>query len=64
MSRRHAKFTQADVARIIRAAKQTGAANITIRPDGSFVVGIDLTPTPASASPDDPPVALAAPIVL
>jgi hypothetical protein len=43
MSRRLAKVTQADVARAIRAAKQAGATDITIRPDGSIVIGLSLT---------------------
>lgn len=38
MSRRPAKFTQADVARAIRAAKQEGAAAIEVKPDGSIIV--------------------------
>jgi len=40
MSRRQAKVTQADVARAIRAAKQAGATDITVRPDGSIVIGL------------------------
>lgn len=36
MSRRPAKFTQADVARAIRAAKQADAAGIEVQPDGSI----------------------------
>jgi hypothetical protein len=38
VSRRPAKFTQADVARAIRAAKQEGAAAIEVKPDGSIIV--------------------------
>jgi hypothetical protein len=38
MSRRPATFTQADVARAIRAAKQEGAAEVEVRPDGGIVV--------------------------
>lgn len=59
MSRRHAKVTQADVARAIRAAKQAGASDVTIRPDGSIIIGLSLVrpvddpKNPALASWDD-----------
>jgi hypothetical protein len=36
MSRTGAKFTQADVAQSIRAAKQAGAGSIELRPDGTI----------------------------
>jgi hypothetical protein len=36
MSRTPARFTQADVARAIRAAKQAGAGSIEILPDGTI----------------------------
>ena len=36
MSRTPARITQADVARVIRAAKQAGAAGVELRPDGTF----------------------------
>jgi hypothetical protein len=52
MSRRLAKVTQADVARAIRAAKQAGATDITIRPDGSIVIGLSLTEIPARVEPE------------
>jgi hypothetical protein len=52
MSRRLAKVTQADVARAIRAAKQAGATDITIRPDGSIVIGLSLTQIQAGAEPE------------
>jgi len=52
MSRRLAKVTQADVARAIRAAKQAGATDITIRPDGSIVIGLSLTQIQAAAEPE------------
>jgi hypothetical protein len=48
MSRTAAKFTQADVARSIRAAKQAGAGAVELLPDGR--IRIDLTgekPPPA-----------------
>jgi hypothetical protein len=38
MSRTPARFTQADIARVIRAARQTGAATVEVRPDGSILV--------------------------
>jgi hypothetical protein len=38
MPRRAATFTQADVARAIRAAKQAGAEYVEVRPDGRIVV--------------------------
>lgn len=45
MPRRPAHFTQADVARTIRAAMQTGADHVEVRPDGSILVKL---------SPDQP----------
>jgi integrase len=44
MSRRPAAFTQADVARAIRAAKQAGAEFVEVRPDGTIVVLLKGTP--------------------
>lgn len=38
MSRRPAILTQADVARVIRAAKQAGAGAVEVRPDGKILV--------------------------
>ncbi len=38
MPRRPARFIQADVARAIRAAKQSGADHVEVRPDGTIVV--------------------------
>lgn len=39
MSRRPASFTQADVARVIRAAKQAGAAEVEVRvSEGAAIV--------------------------
>jgi hypothetical protein len=38
MSRKAARFTQADVARAIRAAKQAGAAGVRILPDGTIQI--------------------------
>lgn len=45
MSRTAAKFTQADVARSLRAAKQAGAGSVRLLPDGT--IRIDLQPEPA-----------------
>jgi hypothetical protein len=53
MPRRPATFTQADVARAIRAAKQAGADSVEVRPDGTIVVSLKSVP-PAPAAPDDP----------
>ena len=44
MSRRRATFTQADIARIVRAAKQAGAAEVVVTVNGEPVV-IRLVPT-------------------
>jgi hypothetical protein len=41
MSRTPARFTQADVARSIRAAKQAGAGMVELRPDGSIRIKIE-----------------------
>ena len=38
MSRRAARVTQADLARAIRAAQQTGAGDVVLQPDGSIVI--------------------------
>lgn len=38
MSRRPAIITQADVARVIRAAKREGAGSVEVWPDGSIVI--------------------------
>lgn len=38
MSRRPASFTQADVARVIRAAKQAGAAEVVVRTGETSIV--------------------------
>jgi hypothetical protein len=51
MSRRPARFTQADVARAIRAAKQAGAGDVIIATDGSIV--IRLAPEPIDLKPLD-----------
>lgn len=44
MSRRPATILQADVARIIRAAKQTGAAEVEVRlPKATIVIRVSST---------------------
>lgn len=53
MTRTPAKFTQADVARAIRAAIQAGAAGVELRPEG--VIHIALSP---KSSPDKPEMPL------
>jgi hypothetical protein len=40
MSRTKARFTQADVARCIRAAKQAGAVWVELLPDGTIHIGL------------------------
>jgi len=50
MPRRPAAFTQADVARAIRAAKQAGAESVEVRPDGTIVVLLKSAP----AAPQEP----------
>jgi 2-C-methyl-D-erythritol 4-phosphate cytidylyltransferase len=42
MSRRPASFTQADVARVLRAAKQVGAASVEVKVgDTTVIVSLD-----------------------
>ncbi len=45
MSRTPARITQADVARVIRAAQQCGAGKVRIAPDGT----IEIDPKPKAA---------------
>jgi hypothetical protein len=40
MSRTPARFTQADVARTIRAAKQAGAGVVELLPDGTIRISL------------------------
>jgi hypothetical protein len=51
MSRTPARFTQADVARTIRAARQAGAGGVEIRPDGSIFVHL----SPSKDHGESPP---------
>jgi hypothetical protein len=41
MSRTPARFTQADVARSIRAAKQAGAGAVELKPDGTIRISLN-----------------------
>lgn len=45
MGRRPALLTQAEVARVIRAARTEGCAEVIIRPDGTVVINLSPTPT-------------------
>jgi hypothetical protein len=47
MSRTPARFTQADVARSIRAAKQTGAGVVELLLDGTIRIRLDAPEKPA-----------------
>jgi hypothetical protein len=59
MPRRPAAFTQADVARAIRAAKQTGADSVEVRPDGTIAVLLKRAPaTPQEPAPADHDIVL------
>ena len=52
MPRRAASVTQADVARVIRAAKHAGASVVEVRPNG--IIAIILSPQPTLTSSDAP----------
>ena len=43
MSRTPARVTQADIARAIRAAQQTGAGDVIVAPDGCIVIRSEKT---------------------
>lgn len=45
MSRTPARITQADVARAIRAAQQTGAGCVEIAPDGTIKISLSPSST-------------------
>lgn len=51
MARTAAKFTQADVARSLRAAKQAGAGSVRLLPDGT--IRIDLQSEPLGDKPEN-----------
>ncbi|MAU94681.1 MAG: hypothetical protein CMP81_02160 [Fulvimarina sp.] len=61
MPRTAATITQADIARTIRAAKQAGAAEVEIRPDGTMIVHLIERP---AAEIKKPPLAWPADVVL
>lgn len=52
MSRTGAKFTQADVARSIRAAKQAGAGSVELRPDGTILISLSGEKKEISVEPE------------
>lgn len=58
MSRTPAKFTQADINRSIRAAKQAGAGGVEIRPDGTIFISLWETRIPVNplANQEQPPL--------
>lgn len=58
MSRRAAAVTQADVERVIRAAKRQGAARVTVKVGGTEIA-VDLD-KPGDFSPLSPPTQVAA----
>jgi hypothetical protein len=61
LSRTPAKFTQADVARSIRAAKKCGAGAVELRPDGTIRISLAAEPPqekPHSEIEADPEIVL------
>jgi putative aminopeptidase FrvX len=61
MSRTPARFTQADIARAIRAAQQEGACEVRVDREGNIIINI----SPQSTAPSDsPPVVPRREIVL
>jgi hypothetical protein len=51
MPRRPANVTQADVARVIRAAIQAGAGGVEVRPDGTIFVRLtEQAPAPVDSA--------------
>ena len=58
MSRTPARFTQADVARSIRAAKQAGAGAVELLPDGRIRICLDGEEKPAQPVEPDREVVL------
>ena len=51
MSRRAATVTQADVARVMRAAKQAGASEVEIRIGGRDAIIVRITPSTGEKVP-------------
>lgn len=59
MSRRPATILQADVARIIRAAKQTGASEVEVRVGNNTTAVVRFAPTTApTPAPEDEEIVL------
>jgi hypothetical protein len=58
MSRTPARFTQADIARTIRAAKQAGAGAVELLPDGTIRIRMEGSEKPAQPVEPDPEVVL------
>lgn len=61
MPRTAATLTQADVARVIRAARQAGAREVEVRPDGTMLVRMDETRRTSEthdADDDETPIVL------
>jgi hypothetical protein len=58
MSRTPARFTQADVARSIRAAKQAGAGAVELLPDGTIRIRLDGLQKPSQPVEPDQEVVL------
>jgi hypothetical protein len=58
MSRTAARFTQADLARSIRAAKQAGAGAVELLPDGTIRIRLDGLEKPAEPVEPDREVVL------
>lgn len=54
MSRRAARFTEADAYRAIRAAQRAGAGTVEIKPDGTIWVRISPPSTPEELPPEPP----------
>jgi hypothetical protein len=51
MSRTAARFTQADIARSVRAAMQAGAGAVELRPDGTIRISLQPIPVDKVHSP-------------
>jgi hypothetical protein len=51
MARRPANITQADIARAIRAAKQSGAAEVEVRIGDRSVIVIRISPSTGTEAP-------------
>jgi len=58
VSRTPARFTQADIARTIRAAKQAGAGAVELLPDGTIRIRLDGPEKPARPVAPDPEIVL------